>query len=303
MALSGISDWHSRVALEELFEKTDHTSGLALMSIQVALFAGTATDINCSQTDFTTASLPAGIGLEGSGGGYARKTPTWTVAANERVDNGTNVVNFDEATAGGYGNDPFNTFAIMDTTVTNSVIALDTNQAALTVNEGDQPQYGSDALAITLAQTGAGDGLTTDAANRCLNLLTKQGVGTTDVNGLSAGRWLGFTTADPTTAGNFTGEPNGADNYARQSLTGSSWSNGSTAGGVTTITYNAAITFTPSATWTGTFTHWFIADSASDLGGTMVAYGPIAGGSKTINSGDDVSIASGQVSVTFTTQA
>ena len=303
MALSGISDWHSRVALEELFEKTDHTAGLATMNIQAALYAGTATDIDCAQTDFATASPPAGIGSEGSGGGYDREPITWTAAASERVDNGSNPVTFTEATAGGYGNDPFNTFAIVDSATTNSVIALDTNAQALTVNEGDQPQYGNDALAITLAQTGGSDGLTTDAANRCLNLLTQQGVGTTDVNGLSAGRWLGFTTADPTTTGNFTGEPNGADNYARQSLTGSSWSNGSTAGGVTTITYNAAITFTPGATWTGTFTHWFIADSAADLGGTMVAYGPIAGGSKTINSGDDVSIASGQVSVTFTTQA
>ena len=115
--------------------------------------------------------------------------------------------------------------------------------------------------------------------------------------------WVALYTAAPSDAGGGT-EVTG-NNYARVSVSRSltAWagtqSAGSTVassgtGGVTSN--NAAITFpTPSGSW-GTVTHFGILDAVT--GGNLLFHGALTV-SQTINTGNTVSFAAGQLQITF----
>jgi len=99
--------------------------------------------------------------------------------------------------------------------------------------------------------------------------------------------YLALYTSDPTDAD--TGTEVSGGSYARQAITFSAPSNGSTSN-------SSTITF-PTATgnW-GTITHIGIRDASS--GGNLLFYGPLAT-SKTITTGDQFIVNSGNLTVTI----
>jgi len=99
--------------------------------------------------------------------------------------------------------------------------------------------------------------------------------------------YLALYTSDPTDAD--TGTEVSGGSYARQAITFSAPSNGSTSN-------SSTITF-PTATgnW-GTITHMGIRDASS--GGNLLFYGPLAT-SKTITTGDQFIVNSGNLTVTI----
>lgn len=99
--------------------------------------------------------------------------------------------------------------------------------------------------------------------------------------------YLGLFTSDPTDAG--TGTEVSGGGYARQAVTFSAPSNGSTS--------NSAEVLFPQATanW-GTVTHVGIFDAAT--GGNLLLHGALAV-SKTIATGDQFKIAAGKLTVTL----
>lgn len=83
-------------------------------------------------------------------------------------------------------------------------------------------------------------------------------------------------------------------NWAGTQSTGSTTASSGTGGQTSN---NSAITFNvPSASW-GTVTHWFLIDSATVGSGNLLFCAALTA-SKTINSGDTVSFASGALTVT-----
>jgi len=99
--------------------------------------------------------------------------------------------------------------------------------------------------------------------------------------------YLALYTSDPTDADTGTEVSGGA--YARQAITFSAPSNGSTSNS-STITFPTA-----TANW-GTITHMGIRDASS--GGNLLFYGPLSV-SKTITTGDQFIVNSGNLVVTI----
>jgi hypothetical protein len=115
--------------------------------------------------------------------------------------------------------------------------------------------------------------------------------------------FIALYTSAPSDAGGGT-EVSG-NNYARVSVSRSltAWAGTQSAGSTTASTgtggvtsNNAAITFpTPSGSW-GTVTHFGILDAST--GGNLLFHGPLTV-SQTINTGNTVSFAAGQLQITF----
>ena len=113
--------------------------------------------------------------------------------------------------------------------------------------------------------------------------------------------YIGLLTAAP--SDNTAGTEVSGGSYARQGIAGSlaNWAGTQGAGTTTastgssgTTSNNGVVTFpTPSANW-GTITHFGIYDAVS--GGNLVYWGPLSS-SKSVFSGDAVSIQAGQLQV------
>lgn len=105
--------------------------------------------------------------------------------------------------------------------------------------------------------------------------------------------YVGLSTTTISDAGGNITEPDGG-NYARKAVTNNSTNFPASSAGAKAN--GTAIEFaTPSADW-GKVTDFFIADAASD--GNILAYAALTA-SKTINSGDTVSFAIGDLDITL----
>ena len=103
--------------------------------------------------------------------------------------------------------------------------------------------------------------------------------------------YVALSTAEPGDDGSALSEPCG-NGYARQSTSASDWN--AAAGGV--IDNANEITFAEATGYWGTITHFALMDAAS--GGNLLAHGALST-SKSIGSGDTVSIAAGDLDVSL----
>jgi hypothetical protein len=101
--------------------------------------------------------------------------------------------------------------------------------------------------------------------------------------------YIGLSTADPTDAGSGWADPT-YTGYARKAISFGA------AGGTRVIAQNAQVTFDQCTNGTSVVTHWGLWNAVA--GGTLMAYGTLSA-NKTIVTGNTPSIASGQVTVTF----
>lgn len=106
--------------------------------------------------------------------------------------------------------------------------------------------------------------------------------------------YLALSTANPLDAGSGIAEPVG-NGYTRKATAGSDWN--AAAGASPGTTTNATALSFPQATgsW-GIITHFAIFDALS--GGNMIWYGPLTA-AKAVASGDTLSFAAGQISLTM----
>lgn len=106
--------------------------------------------------------------------------------------------------------------------------------------------------------------------------------------------YVALHTADPTAAGNVGELTIGANSYARVAVTNDAAGFPPASGGVKSNA--AAVTFpTATGSW-GTVTHFSVKDAAS--GGNTLFYGALSA-SKTVASGDTISIPAGQLVLTI----
>lgn len=120
-----------------------------------------------------------------------------------------------------------------------------------------------------------------------------QSVDVTDTPLAAGVFYLALATADPTEAatGASMNEVANAGSYARQSVTFGAPSNG-------VSTNSGAVTFpTATGTW-GTVSHFVLVDSGTHGAGNVLFHGALTA-SKTVASGDSISFADGQLSVTL----
>jgi hypothetical protein len=103
--------------------------------------------------------------------------------------------------------------------------------------------------------------------------------------------YVGLSTSDPTDSAIGLSEPSG-NGYVRVQTTEADW-NVAVDGSLDNAT---AITFDPAAGDWGTATHFALFDTAS--GGNMLAYGALTQ-AKTINDGDTVRFAGGDLNITL----
>ena len=101
--------------------------------------------------------------------------------------------------------------------------------------------------------------------------------------------WVQLYSQDPTDAGSATGAL-----YTRVSVASGGWTRGT--GGAGTLTNTAAITITASAGSGATATHVAVFDAQTS--GNMLFAGALAGGGKTIASGDEVKFNASSLTLT-----
>ena len=104
--------------------------------------------------------------------------------------------------------------------------------------------------------------------------------------------YLGLSTADPTDAGSGWADPT-YTGYARKAIAFA-------AAGSRSIAQTGAVTFDPCTVGSSVVTHWGLWDALS--GGNLLAYGTLSA-SKTIQVGNTPSVATGQVTVSFSAGA